>query len=125
MIDMGGGNKTKATTTTPAAPAAPAVQMQSFPAFMPGQQGLLAEQMSAGFGAPVSENMGLLSNLYKPVNMPMISRPDQIAQYLAQIGLKPVTTDTKAAADDWGKKTDPKTSSLSNITNPPRTKASW
>ena len=96
MIDMGGGSKNKA-TTTPAAPAAPAVAMQNFPAFMPGQQGLLAEQMSAGFGAPVSENMGLLSNLYKPVNMPMISRPDQIAQYMTQIGLKPVTAeaDTK------------------------------
>lgn len=93
---MGGGSK-KQTATTPAAPAAPAVQMQNFPAFMPGQQGLLAEQMSAGFGAPVSENMGLLSNLYKPVQMPIISRPDQIAQYMTQIGLKPVTAeaDTK------------------------------
>lgn len=96
MIDMGGGSK-KQTATTPATPAAPAVQMQNFPAFMPGQQGLLAEQMSAGFGAPVSENMGLLSNLYKPVQMPIISRPDQIAQYMTQIGLKPVTAeaDTK------------------------------
>lgn len=107
MIDMGGGNKNKAATTTTATPAAPAVQMQNFPAFMPGQQGLLAEQMSAGFGAPVSENMGLLSNLYKPVNMPIISRPDQIAQYLTQIGMKPITTDAKAttfAADEAAKK---------------------
>lgn len=97
MIDMGGGSNKNKTATTPAAPAAPAVQMQNFPAFMPGQQGLLAEQMSAGFGAPVSENMGLLSNLYKPVQMPIISRPDQIAQYMTQIGMKPVTAeaDTK------------------------------
>ena len=96
MIDMGGGSKDKKAATT-ATPAATPVAMQNFPAFMPGQQGLLAEQMSAGFGAPVSENMGLLSNLYKPVQMPMISRPDQIAQYMTQIGLKPVTAeaDTK------------------------------
>ena len=106
MIDMGGGNKDKKAATT-ATPAATPVAMQNFPAFMPGQQGLLAEQMSAGFGAPVSENMGLLSNLYKPVNMPIISRPDQIAQYLTQIGMKPVTTDAKAttfAADEAAKK---------------------
>ena len=90
MIDMSGGNDTKKPTTI--TPAATPVAMQNFPAFMPGQQGLLAEQMSAGFGAPVSENMGLLSNLYKPVNMPIISRPDQIAQYLTQIGLTPATS---------------------------------
>ena len=97
MINMGGGNKNKTATATTATPAATPIAMQNFPAFMPGQQGLLAEQMSAGFGAPVSENMGLLSSLYKPVNMPIISRPDQIAQYMTQIGLKPVTAeaDTK------------------------------
>lgn len=103
---MGGGNKQAAAAATTATPAATPIQMQNYPAFMPGQQGLLAEQMSAGYGAPVSENMGLLSNLYKPVNMPVISRPDQIAQYLTQIGLKPVT-----AAD--ATKTDEKKSATS------------
>lgn len=111
---MSGGSKKPATTATPATPAATPVQMQNYPAFMPGQQGLLAEQMSAGYGAPVSENMGLLANLYKPVNMPIITRPDQIETYLKSLNLAPVTGGT--AANATGAWASPTATSGSNAT---------
>jgi len=104
VIDMSGGdNKTKkAATATPATPAAQPINMQQFPAFMPGQQGLLAEQMSAGYGAPVSENMGLLANLFKGISLPQITRPDQIAQYAKQIGVDTGKTGSGGAGNQYG-----------------------
>lgn len=98
---MGSKNKDAAKTTTPTT-AQPVIATQNFPAFMPGQQGLLADQLTAGGFGTVPQNMGLLSGLYHDQTMPMISRPDQIAQYLTQIGLKPVTAADATAATGVG-----------------------
>ena len=86
---MSGGKNTKTTATpTNTAPAPQNVAMQQYPAFQPGQLGLLADQMTQGFGGAQAENMGILSNLYKPVSMPLISKPSDIEAYLKQIGVK-------------------------------------
>ena len=92
---MGGNNnKNPLKPATPAVPFAPQPQVptQTFQGFMPQeQQGLLASQLAAGgFGTPQG-NMGILTNLYKNVTMPVISNPGQIAQYLPQMGQTPVT----------------------------------
>lgn len=42
----------------------------TFPQAMPGQLESLASQLSAGFGAPVSQNMAFLDALYSPVTIP-------------------------------------------------------
>ena len=85
-----------AAAATPAVTPSP-LQMQSFPAFQPGMQGLLANQLANGFGGgrgAAAANMASLSNLYRPVEMPIIQRPDQIAEYLKRIGVKPITAAT-------------------------------
>lgn len=91
---MGGGKKKKPTdtATAPVASTVPPVLMQNYPAFQPGQAGLLANQMSAGFGGSPISNAGLLSGLYHDVQMPVINRPDQIVAYLKKLGIKPATS---------------------------------
>lgn len=85
---MGGGsNKQPQTKMTPA-PVQPPVPTQTFQGFFPAaQQGLLADQLAMGGFGDAATNLGILSNLYKDVTMPVISRPDQIAPYLKQANI--------------------------------------
>ena len=94
---MSGGGKKTPTNTTAAKTAAPVlpVQTQTFQSFLPNeQQGLLAQQMAAGGYGNEAANQGILGNLYRDVVMPMISRPDQIEQYVRQLGLTPASAGT-------------------------------
>ena len=97
------GGKKDAKTAVAATPAQPVVPTQTLTAFMPGQQGLLADQLAAGGFGTAPQNMGILGGMYRDQTSPIISRPDQIAQYLTQIGLKPVTSTD--AVDDKTKTT--------------------
>jgi hypothetical protein len=72
---MGSGNKDIGQTTlnTASTPPAPSVSTgMQYPAFMPGQQQAIANQLSAGYGALPADNMGLLSMYHRPVSLPMI-----------------------------------------------------
>lgn len=104
---MSGGGSTTQTTAKPTntAPAAANVAMQQYPAFQPGQLGLLADQMTQGFGGTQAENMGILSNLYKPVSMPIISKPSDIAAYLKQAGVTSPTATNSTGTDQSKMKT--------------------
>jgi hypothetical protein len=62
-------------------------QMQNFPAFMPGQQEAIAQQLSQGFGAPQQSYMEQMNALYKPVGMTQLSEP--LTQSMRAWGLKP------------------------------------
>jgi hypothetical protein len=67
----GGGGGGKKNKTQPAVPAAPGNMMLNTPAFMPGNQGALASQLSMGFGGtPESFMQSPLMNLFQPMNIP-------------------------------------------------------
>lgn len=95
---MGSKNK-DAKTAVAATPAQPVVPTQTLTAFMPGQQGLLADQLAAGGFGTAPQNMGILGGMYRDQTSPIISRPDQIAQYLTQIGMKPGASTEVAKTD--------------------------
>lgn len=59
------------------------VPMQTFPAFQPRQQGLLAEQMQAGYGGLLSDYQG--QGGYQDMQVPVINRPSDIELYLAAL----------------------------------------
>ena len=93
---MGSSNKTpvKTATAAPAAPTQPPIQTMTMDAFMPGQQGLLAQQMAAGGYGTVDENMGLLGRTYAPSTIPIITKPSDVDTYIKQLaaaGTSPAT----------------------------------
>lgn len=57
--------KKKPVTTDPYSPTAKMIQP-----FMPGQQGLLADQLNAGFGGGVNQWSGLLDQWTSPMKLP-------------------------------------------------------
>lgn len=90
---MGGGGGTP-TPTEPTQPAVPTIPMMGFQPFQPGQQGLLAQQMAQGFGGGILEQQQAM-DYYRPMSVPVITRPDEITAYLRNIGIEPVNTDDK------------------------------
>ena len=88
----GGNSRTPTPSTTPAPATRAPVPTQTFESFVPEQQGgLLAQQMAMGGYGDANTNAGLLNGLYRDVTMPVISRPDQIAQWLTQAGISPAS----------------------------------
>jgi len=87
---MGGnsGNQPLQTQTAEAVPsgipASDPLQMQTFPAFSPGQQGLLAQQMQQGFGGSPQDYINAMS-FYRDTQTPVINRPSDIDAYIAQL----------------------------------------
>jgi len=86
---MGGSSKNQPLQTQTAEavpsgiPSGP-VQMQTFPAFSPGQQGLLAQQMQEGFGGSPQDYINAMS-FYRDTQTPVINRPSDIEAYIAQL----------------------------------------
>ena len=78
-------------TTAPYNASAPAYgampQQVNFPAFMPGQQEGIAQQLSQGYGASPQSYMEQMNALYKPVGMTQLSEP--LTQTMRAWGLKP------------------------------------
>lgn len=54
--------------------------MQTTQPFAPGMQEMLAQQLSAGYGAPVESNMGLLDNIYSPMQQALLQEPISVTQ---------------------------------------------
>ena len=101
----GGGNKSTQAVADATAKATPAqaVQMLNMPAYMPGQQEALAQQLAAGFGGtPASYQTGILS-MNKPVSVPVIGNPSMLDAYMQQAGI------TSSASGDATSSTDAKT----------------
>lgn len=76
--------------TAPYNPAAPMYgnmpsQMQ-FPAFLPGQQQAIAQQLSQGYGAPAQSYMGQMNKVYSPVNLTQMQEP--LTQTMRAFGLQ-------------------------------------
>lgn len=75
----GGSKKKKSSSNNSANEAVPAYLgggvNSTFPQAMPGQIEAIAAQLSAGYGAPVAQNMAFLDNLYSPMTVPMQSAP--------------------------------------------------
>ena len=92
---MGGKSSNKST----------AQQQGAAPAATPAAQPLLASY-GGGIDPAIQAQLsqaGLLSSVsptdyYRPVQIPSISRPSEIAGYLQSLGLTPATTDTAAGA---------------------------
>ena len=59
--DEGNGGSGGGGSSTPA---------QAFPAFMPGQADMLAQQIGMGFGQDPAAVLAYLNQIYKPVQMP-------------------------------------------------------
>lgn len=79
---MSGGKKDETGNSAAASPSAN-VQSMTVPAYFPGQQGLLASQMNAGFGgAPgtgILDMASYLAGLYQPMVVPMIQSGADVA----------------------------------------------
>ena len=59
--------------------------MRMIPAFMPGQQGLLAQQLAAGGYGAAPEWSGLLGGMYSDMNVPVINGSADIAALRKQL----------------------------------------
>jgi hypothetical protein len=86
---MGGGSNATAATAAPAPPPQPVLPITNYSAFSPGQQGLLAQQMQAGFGGSLLDQTNSMDH-YQNMMVPRINAPGDIANYMNQVDL-PVT----------------------------------
>jgi len=50
-------------------------QQMNFPAFMPGQQQAIAQQMAQGYGQPAQSYMDQMNQIYRPVGVTAMSEP--------------------------------------------------
>ena len=83
MPGNGGGSKTTGTGTTATEHE---YAMRAMPAFMPGQQGLLAQQLASGYSSTTpAEWAGILGQMYQPMSMPIINGAQDIAALRRQL----------------------------------------
>jgi hypothetical protein len=76
----GGGNSNETT-----APTTGPVQYQTLPASMPGQLGLIGNQLAAGFGGDPAQYTGLLNTLHSPMVIPQWTGAQSMANLYASI----------------------------------------
>jgi hypothetical protein len=91
----GGGGGGYVAPVAPAEPATPQVPTTTFEAFSPGQQGLLAEQMQAGYGGVLSDYTGQMDH-YRDMKVPLLNSPGDIPNYLKNVGLEVTAGGTPA-----------------------------
>ena len=84
MSGGGGGNWMTSGGGT-AAPATGPVQDQTLPASMPGQLGLIGNQLAAGFGGDPAQYTGLLNTLHSPMVIPQWTGAQSMANLYASI----------------------------------------
>ena len=81
---MGGSSGSATTGVQPST-----LQNVNVPAFMPGQQGLLAEQLNAGFGngqpSGILSMQDYLNGMYKPMTVPLIQNAADMAALKAKL----------------------------------------
>jgi hypothetical protein len=92
---MGGGGGGAAPAPAPVVPATPQIPVADFEAFSPGQQGLLAEQMQAGYGGVLSDYTGQMDH-YRDMRVPLLNSPGDIPNYLKNVGLEVTAGGTPA-----------------------------
>ena len=82
---MGGGGedpKQEEAAAVQQQPMAQALQMAQYNAFQPGQQNMLADQMSQFYGAPVDEYRTMLAQNTQSTEQPTLRNPTDIETYL-------------------------------------------
>lgn len=89
---MGGKPKDTGTGVAPST-----LQYMDVPAFMPGQQGLLAEQLNQGYGnggpGGVLTMADYLLNTYRPMNqIPLVQSAADVEALRRKLGIKPPNT---------------------------------
>ena len=81
---MGGSSGSATTGVQPST-----LQNVNVPAFMPGQQGLLAQQLNAGFGngqaSGILSMQDYLNGMYKPMTVPLIQNAADMAALKAKL----------------------------------------
>lgn len=79
-----GGSSAAPVPAAPPPPPQPVVPVNTYQAYQPNQNGLLAEQMQAGYGGLLADyqNPG---GIYQDMRVPVINRPEDIQQYLTAI----------------------------------------
>lgn len=104
---MGGGGGKKSNTNSGGGTTTTEheVAMRAMPAFMPGQQGLLAQQLAGGYPSTTPQEWsGILGQMYQPMSMPIINGAQDIAALRQQLDAQGVKTTTSSEPED--KKTD-------------------
>lgn len=67
-----------------------ALRYSEIPAFMPGGEQRMADQLSMGYGdQPPASFSSYLSNAFSPMSVPMVSRPAELALLMESMGLTP------------------------------------
>lgn len=82
---MGGGSseeEKKAEAAAQQQPIAQALQMAQYNAFQPGQQNMLADQMSQFYGAPAEDYRSMLAQNTQSSQRPTLRNPTDIETYL-------------------------------------------
>jgi len=75
----------------------------NFPAFMPGQQQAIANQLSSAYGAPAADYNAQMSSIYAPMNTTRLFEP--ITTTARAFGLKPGENPGQwSAGDNFNKK---------------------
>lgn len=94
---MGGSSAQAETGVQPST-----LQNVNVPAFMPGQQGLLAQQLNAGFGngqaSGILSMQDYLNGMYKPMTVPLIQNAADMAALKAKLDKKTTTSTASGAA---------------------------
>ncbi len=103
---MGGSSGSATTGVQPST-----LQNVNVPAFMPGQQGLLAQQLNAGFGngqaSGILSMQDYLNGMYKLMTVPLIQNAADMAALKAKLPKGAIGgTGSGTTGDPW---TDPRT----------------
>lgn len=102
----GGGGGAPAVEAAPAPPPTPVVPVTQFDAFTPGQQGLLAAQMQAGYGGILGDYTGGMDH-YRDMRTPVFNSPGDVPNYLQNVGLPVVEGGTPANPHSYYQATVP------------------
>tara|TARA_R110002110_G_scaffold37601_3_gene124032 strand:- start:1777 stop:2214 length:438 start_codon:yes stop_codon:yes gene_type:complete len=104
---MGGSNGTPAIEAEQQqAPAQPQIPVANYQAFSPGQQGLLAQQMQAGYGGSLLDHQNAMG-FYRDMQVPLLRSPGDVPNYMGNAGLPVAEGGTPANAAEYYQKTQP------------------
>lgn len=90
---MGGSSSKKPAGTAAVTPEDQQLAMRNIPAFMPGQQSLLAQQLAAGGYGTQPAWDGILGGMYQNMNAPVINGSADIAKLRKKLDAQGIKAD--------------------------------